>query len=318
MGGFPGHLSFSKEIAETIGLEEAIIFELIKSNSIKRASFKQLKKNLTFLSEKKIIGALDKLEKLNLIEKSRDYYSLKIIKTRSVSRSFLQKNHQSSFLREIIFQAKQLGVKKKTVKDNLEKIKKDISSNRKESLVRDDILKFLIMEQNKLNRTAYLPNKKITIEKTWNPNVDALSILKSSGVSEEFINNSIPEFILYWREKNFKSDSWNSLFVSHVRKEWAKFTHKINDKNKPQLMTDDWKPDESCYDVLKLSRIKKKFAEQQLAEFRIFWIDSKEIMTSWNSKFIQHVKFKWYKKNPNASGIISRLNDKEWAVDIEN
>ena len=23
-------------------------------------------------------------------------------------------------------------------------------------------------------------------------------------------------------------------------------------------------------------------------------------------------------KNPNASGIISRLNDKEWAVDIEN
>ena len=174
------------------------------------------------------------------------------------------------------------------------------------------------MEQNKLNRTTYLPNKKVTIEKTWNPNVDALSILKSSGVSEEFINNSIPEFILYWREKNFKSDSWNTLFVSHVRKEWAKFTHKINDKNKPQLMTDDWEPDESCYDVLKLSRIKKKFAKQQLAEFRIFWIDSKEIMTSWNSKFIQHVKFKWYKKNPNASGIISRLNDKEWAVDIEN
>ena len=92
----------------------------------------------------------------------------------------------------------------------------------------------------------------------------------------------------------------------------------FNDKNKPQLMTDDWEPDESCYDVLKLSGIKKKFAKQQLAEFRIFWIDSKEIMTSWNSKFIQHVKFKWYKKNPNASGIISRLNDKEWAVDIEN
>ena len=83
-------------------------------------------------------------------------------------------------------------------------------------------------------------------------------------------------------------------------------------------MTDDWEPDESCYDVLKLSRIKKEFAKKQLAEFRIFWIDSKEIMTSWNSKFIQHVKFKWYKKNPNASGIISRLNDKEWAVDIEN
>ncbi len=318
MGDFPSHQSFSKEIAETIGLEEAIIFEQIKSSDIKRASFKQIKKNLTFLSEKKIISSLHKLEKLNLIERSGGFFWLKIIKTRSISQSFAKKNHQSSFLREIIFQAKQLGIKKKTVRDNLEIIKKKISTDRKEGLVRDEILKILIMEQNKLNKAKYLPNKKIPIEKTWNPNVDALSILKSSGVSEEFINNSIPEFILYWREKNFKSDSWNTLFVSHVRKEWAKFTHKINDKNKPQLMTDDWEPDESCYDVLKLSRIKKKFAKQQLTEFRIFWIDSKELMTSWNSKFIQHVKFKWYKKNPNASGIISRLNDKEWAVDIEN
>ena len=136
MGDFPSHQSFSKEIAETIGLEEAIIFEQIKSSDVKKVSFKQLKKNSTFLSEKKIISALDKLEKLNLIEKSRDYYSLKIIKTRSISRSFLKKNHKSSFLREIIFQAKQLGVKKRTVKDNLEKIKKKISSNRKESLIR--------------------------------------------------------------------------------------------------------------------------------------------------------------------------------------
>ena len=54
MGDFPSHQSFSKEIAETIGLEEAIIFEQIKSSDIKRASLKQIKKNLTFLSEKKL------------------------------------------------------------------------------------------------------------------------------------------------------------------------------------------------------------------------------------------------------------------------
>lgn len=52
MGDFPSHQSFSKEIAETIGLEEAIIFEQIKSSEIKRASLKQIKKN-PFLSEKK-------------------------------------------------------------------------------------------------------------------------------------------------------------------------------------------------------------------------------------------------------------------------
>ena len=148
--------------------------------------------------------------------------------------------------------------------------------------------------------------------------MDAVSILKSAEVSEEFISNSIPEFILFWREKGFKSDSWNTLFINHVRKEWAKFTNKINDKNKPKKMIASWEPDPSCYDVLKLAKISKKFAMEQLVEFRIFWIDSNEIMTSWNSKFIQHVKYKWYKKNPQASGIISRLNDKEWAIDVEH
>ena len=61
MGDFPSHQSFSKEIAETIGLEEAIIFEQIKSSDVKKVTFKQLKKNSTILSEIIIISALDKL-----------------------------------------------------------------------------------------------------------------------------------------------------------------------------------------------------------------------------------------------------------------
>ena len=54
MGDFPSHQSFSKEIAETIGLEEAIIFEQIKSSDVKKVSFKQLKKILLFLVKKKL------------------------------------------------------------------------------------------------------------------------------------------------------------------------------------------------------------------------------------------------------------------------
>jgi len=42
MGDFPNHHSFSKEIAESIGLEEAIIFEKIKSEDNKKISKKKL------------------------------------------------------------------------------------------------------------------------------------------------------------------------------------------------------------------------------------------------------------------------------------
>ena len=317
MGDFPNHQVFSKDIAESIGLEEAIIFETIKSQETKRISSKELIKFLSYISERKILKCLQKLKKLNLIELDSDFASLKIIKTRPIKTKAIRDN-SSSFFREITFQEKQLGVKKKTIQSNLEHLKKRLSSNRQKNIIRDEILKYLVTEQKKSNKQNYLPNKKRSIEKTWLPNMDAVSILKSAEVSEEFISNSIPEFILFWREKGFKSDSWNTLFINHVRKEWAKFTNKINDKNKPKKMIASWEPDPSCYDVLKLAKISKKFAMEQLVEFRIFWIDSNEIMTSWNSKFIQHVKYKWYKKNPQASGIISRLNDKEWAVDVEH
>ena len=84
---------------------------------------------------------------------------LKIIKTRSISRSFLKKNHQSSFLREIIFQAKQLGVKKKTVKDNLE----TITLKKPNDIYLDMYKEFRIKarEARKSALLAYLEAKKI-------------------------------------------------------------------------------------------------------------------------------------------------------------
>ena len=254
MGDFPNHQVFSKDIAETIGLEEAIIFETIKSQETKRISSKEIIKFLSYISERKILKCLQKLKKLNLIELDSDFASLKIIKTRPIKTKTIRDN-SSSFLREITFQAKQLGVKKKTIQSNLEHLKKRLSSNRQKNIIRDEILKYLVTEQKKSNKQNYLPNKKRSIEKTWLPNMDAVSILKSAEVSEEFISNSIPEFILFWREKGFKSDSWNTLFINHVRKEWAKFTNKINDKNKPKKMIASWEPDPSCYDVLKLAKI---------------------------------------------------------------
>ena len=51
MGDFPNHQVFSKDIAESIGLEEAIIFETIKSQETKRISSKELIKFLSYISE---------------------------------------------------------------------------------------------------------------------------------------------------------------------------------------------------------------------------------------------------------------------------
>ena len=89
----------------------------------------------------------------------------------------------------------------------------------------------------------------------------------------------------------------------------------IEDNVSPKKMTHDWVPNQNCLDVLKLARIDEKFAKDQIPEFKIYWLDSNQVMTSWNSKFIQHVKYRWFKNNSKSSGIISRLTDKEWAIE---
>ena len=101
MGDFPNHHSFSKEIAESIGLEEAIIFEKIKSEDAKKISKRKLIDFLSYLSEPKINKCLKKLEKLNLIENNGESFSLKIIKTRPINVNRFIGDNSASFLREI-------------------------------------------------------------------------------------------------------------------------------------------------------------------------------------------------------------------------
>ncbi|MDC3320331.1 DnaT-like ssDNA-binding domain-containing protein [Luminiphilus sp.] len=39
-----------------------------------------------------------------------------------------------------------------------------------------------------------------------------------------------------------------------------------------------------------------------LNEFIVYWVDSNEVHTSWNAKFLQHVKYQWQRHQEQASG----------------
>ena len=66
------------------------------------------------------------------------------------------------------------------------------------------------------------------------------------------------------------------------------------------------------------AKINKNFAKSQIPEFKIYWLETKEMRNCWNSKFIQHVKFKWNTKNGSSKNVLSRLKDYEWAVNFKN
>ncbi len=139
-----------------------------------------------------------------------------------------------------------------------------------------------------------------TLDNNWRPSADAMDIMVRGEIARDFIEDSIPEFILYWRErgptpKQFKE--FNSKFIQHIRIQWAKYSSSLEHSTEPKRISEQWLPSEDVYDILRLSHIDTEFARSLLPEFIVYWRDSNQAQTSWNSKFIQHAKYHWAKRH---------------------
>ena len=79
-------------------------------------------------------------------------------------------------------------------------------------------------------------------------------------------------------------------------------------------------PYREVFDVLAIANIELQFIRDLIPEFVLFWRDKNELHHSWNTKFLQHVKYRWVRRNqdhPNAKGdAFERLSDRSWAADL--
>jgi len=179
---------------------------------------------------------------------------------------------------------------------------------------------------------------EIAMHSQWRPSKDALEVLvKHASISLAFVEDSIPEFVVYWQERGEVGRTWNSKFIQHVKRQWMRYSSALEHDTEPKRIPDNWQPSKDVYDVLKLANIDLKFAQQQVTEFVLFWRDSNQVYASWNTKFLQHVKYHWAKQhalttvnsqqvNPHAgqqfphssgrtrdSSLAEQLNDRSWA-----
>jgi hypothetical protein len=66
----------------------------------------------------------------------------------------------------------------------------------------------------------------------WQPSSEVYDILALAHINQEFAQNCIEEFVLYWQETKRMHNSWNTKFLQHVKYQWAKQANKIKDDNK--------------------------------------------------------------------------------------
>lgn len=177
-------------------------------------------------------------------------------------------------------------------------------------------------------------DQPIPMNRDWRPSQDAMDVLtRHAAISPAFVEDAIPEFLLYWSERGDVSKTWNSKFIQHVRRQWSRFNSTIEHDTSPKPIAADWQPGADVYDVLRLANIDVKFAQELLQEFIIYWRDSKQAQSSWNTKFLQHIKYHWAKRHALATSqgtnnarqatqhgrtrdrsLAEDLNDRSWAL----
>ncbi len=159
----------------------------------------------------------------------------------------------------------------------------------------------------------------------WAPSEDALLILQRAGIDRNFIEDAVAEFVLYWRERGAASSTWNSKFIAHIRRQWARLSASLEHDRDPAPISSHWQPSEDVFDILRMANIDLDFARELVPEFVLFWQDAGTPMRSWNSKFLQHVKYQWAvrhqmgtryggsKASSAGDSPFERLTDRSWA-----
>jgi hypothetical protein len=176
--------------------------------------------------------------------------------------------------------------------------------------------------------------RKLPISNQWRPSEDALHILsRQGGINANFIEDAIPEFVLYWRSSGEVSSTWDSKFIQHVRHQWQFYNGAINQDKLPRPMTADWQPVASTFDILQMANIDADFARQLIPEFILYWQENGSAQCSWSTKYLQYVKRQWARHiQPQAAetnhgkqqgshsasrirdrNIIDALSDRSWA-----
>ena len=295
--------SFSKEIAESLGITEAIILDFFQNNR-ENFSLSILKDEFRFLDVSQIENSYQKLNNLGLFNNisAKDNAS-----NSDESMSFYPSE-------DLVKQACNLGIEQDFLGDQLPSFNlfwkgKDLKPHLKES----KFLQYALKNWREKEKIEYQESKKVLIDKNWQPSEDARSILKGLEISDSFIESLLPEFILFWKEKRIKSNSWNSTFLNHAKKQWARKNFKLDSDKEDQPMSKDWLPSEDCIKVLEVTNIPVDFIESKIPEFRLYWIDAGEISKNWNNKFINFVKNSWEKDSKKSSNILERLGNTEWA-----
>jgi hypothetical protein len=130
----------------------------------------------------------------------------------------------------------------------------------------------------------------------WQPGEDLLELLaRNHSIPKTFTLAQLEDFKLYWQDRGQVSHSWSSKFRQHVLKEWRH--HQSRQPVADNNLQGSWRPSADAMEILVRAGITSDFIEDAIPEFVLYWQERGDASTTWNSKFIAHIRRQWAKYN---------------------
>ncbi len=182
-----------------------------------------------------------------------------------------------------------------------------------------------VLKQWREQQTATGARERFGVmDQNWRPDEVALDILARDGVSRNFVEDTVAEFVLYWMERGGNGEgAWNTKFIAHVQRQWKLLQAQQRYGGEPQPIPPDWRPDAACLEILQLAEIDEAWAMRQIPEFLLYWRETGEARSSWNTLFLQRLKQLWARRlDGKAAGVVdagvssveeqNEKDDREW------
>ena len=302
------YCTFSAQLAATIGLEEAVLLQgLSRQLDDSRAqsttiSIPSLASEFPFWDEIKLNQLLQRLVDLGIISATPTSDPAIWSTDWEQTREDLKQDHAQAWRpSEHVIDLLNLnhGLTRDYILSQLKTFDRSGDPKGYDSRFRQHVLSEWRHSQR---HPAFAIKEPPKFDNQWQPSGDAQEILARAEIPVSFYDSVRPEFILYWKERGGAPKDVNSKFIQFVRQRWVRHENSIQHSTLPERLSQQWRPNAAVYETLLLSGISQDYADSVLREFVVYWVDSNEVHTSWNAKFLQHVKYQWQRHQEQTSG----------------
>ncbi len=148
---------------------------------------------------------------------------------------------------------------------------------------------------NSVFNTTESSGKANYIPPNLQPDEELYQQFKQHNIPREFIDQRVKSFVMYWRQRQKAQYSWHNTFLNWILKDWRKEQSYQGAKELESDMNSSWRPSEEALSILENAGVNSSFIEDSIPEFVLYWKERGLITSTWNTKFIAHIRRQWAK-----------------------